>query len=373
MTALRRLAVLRARNENAPLLCRHSHHSRDRESRARARSAKPSRRARSDDEVARRDRCEAQPGERELDDAATKAEKRTPISALPFTIATPGSYYLTGNLTGTAGQDAITINADNVAIDLNGFTLSGPGGAGITSAAGQRISVRSGTIEGFTSGIRAANSVVFVEDVQLANNPLDGINVGAGSIVQSCSVRNSGTSNSGRGILAGAASVISKCTVIGTSGQAARAIDGGNGSVIVDCTARENDAPGGLAIRGGASSSIVRCHASLNSGTNAAIEPAPKRRSLSAYRRITTAPTIMASHEQQHADQRVHAYLERRRWHRRKHTVHSPEQSCSQQCRPRDRGYRPLQPPGGQPHEQQRPGWIPDRRDRQFGHQEQRR
>ncbi len=140
-----------------------------------------------------------------LDDAAGKAEKRTPISALPLTITAPGSYYLTGNLTGTAGQDAITINADNVAIDLNGFTLSGPGGAGITSAANQRLRVRNGTIEGFTSGIRAVNALVFVQDVQLANNNLEGINVGPGSIVQSCSVRNSGTSNGGRGILAGAA------------------------------------------------------------------------------------------------------------------------------------------------------------------------
>src|SRR5437764_14937595 len=52
-------------------------------------------------------------------------EPRTPISALPFAIQTPGSYYLTTNLTGTAGSHGITINSSDVTLDLCGFTLSG--------------------------------------------------------------------------------------------------------------------------------------------------------------------------------------------------------------------------------------------------------
>ena len=50
-------------------------------------------------------------------------EPRTPISAAPFTISQPGSYYLTGNLTITSG-DAITIATNSVTLDLNGFTIS---------------------------------------------------------------------------------------------------------------------------------------------------------------------------------------------------------------------------------------------------------
>lgn len=50
-------------------------------------------------------------------------EARTPIAAAPFTIAQPGSYYLTTNLTVSSG-DAITITADGVTLDLNGFTLT---------------------------------------------------------------------------------------------------------------------------------------------------------------------------------------------------------------------------------------------------------
>jgi hypothetical protein len=44
----------------------------------------------------------------------------------------PGSYYLTTNLTatGVAGQHGITISADHVTLDLNGFSLIGVAGSG---------------------------------------------------------------------------------------------------------------------------------------------------------------------------------------------------------------------------------------------------
>lgn len=56
-----------------------------------------------------------------------QVEPRTPISAVPYTITEPGSYYLTGNMTMVAQGNAITIDADNVTLDLNGFTLDGAG------------------------------------------------------------------------------------------------------------------------------------------------------------------------------------------------------------------------------------------------------
>src|SRR5712692_225180 len=52
-------------------------------------------------------------------------EPRTPISALPFPIVSPGSYYLTTNLTGIAGTNGITIAASDVTLDLSGFALGG--------------------------------------------------------------------------------------------------------------------------------------------------------------------------------------------------------------------------------------------------------
>jgi hypothetical protein len=59
-------------------------------------------------------------------------EPRIPISALPFTISASGSYYVTGNLTGVVGQHGISINADNVTLNLRGFEIVGPGGAATT-------------------------------------------------------------------------------------------------------------------------------------------------------------------------------------------------------------------------------------------------
>src|SRR5689334_13892270 len=53
----------------------------------------------------------------------SEIEPRIAISSLPLTIVTPGSYYLTGNLSATS--TGITVTARDVTIDLNGFTLTG--------------------------------------------------------------------------------------------------------------------------------------------------------------------------------------------------------------------------------------------------------
>jgi hypothetical protein len=50
-------------------------------------------------------------------------EPRTPISTAPFNISTSGSYYLTTNLTVSSGL-AVSIGANGVTLDLNGFTLA---------------------------------------------------------------------------------------------------------------------------------------------------------------------------------------------------------------------------------------------------------
>ena len=54
-----------------------------------------------------------------------QVEARTPIDSIPFTITEGGSYYLTANLTGVPLADGITVNASDVTIDLNGYTLDG--------------------------------------------------------------------------------------------------------------------------------------------------------------------------------------------------------------------------------------------------------
>lgn len=83
-----------------------------------------------------------------------QTEPRTPISSLPFTISSSGSYYFTGNLQFTeASGNAVTVSAANVTIDLMGYTLSsaaGVTGSGIVINA-DNCTVKNGSIVGTTT------------------------------------------------------------------------------------------------------------------------------------------------------------------------------------------------------------------------------
>ncbi|MDQ2867099.1 MAG: hypothetical protein M3R59_01605 [Verrucomicrobiota bacterium] len=128
-------------------------------------------------------------------------EARTPISSAPITISVSGSYYLTANL-GVTGGDAVTISADNVTIDLGGFSISStaaaPAGSGILLTSGRRnITIQNGFINGtvtesggtfsgggFNSGISYSGSLPFnvlVSRVSVSACKINGINLGAGS------------------------------------------------------------------------------------------------------------------------------------------------------------------------------------------------
>jgi hypothetical protein len=78
----------------------------------------------------------------------------TKITSLPYTISAPGSYYLGGNLS-YAGGNGITVNADNVTLDLMGFTLSGSGNNnfGIYLHDRKNVEIRNGTVSSWNTGI----------------------------------------------------------------------------------------------------------------------------------------------------------------------------------------------------------------------------
>src|SRR5678816_1582998 len=84
-----------------------------------------------------------------------QVEPRTPISALPFTISTSGSYYLTASLTAAANVNGITINASNVTLDLRGFEVTGTPGTAIfgirVSVGRSNVVIRDGTCLLYTS------------------------------------------------------------------------------------------------------------------------------------------------------------------------------------------------------------------------------
>lgn len=86
-----------------------------------------------------------------------------PITACGTTITIPGSYYLTGNLTCTGTSNGITVAADNVTIDLNGFALTGPGlrfgvtnqdSSGSCAFVPKYLKVTNGRISNWLTGIR---------------------------------------------------------------------------------------------------------------------------------------------------------------------------------------------------------------------------
>jgi Periplasmic copper-binding protein (NosD) len=80
----------------------------------------------------------------------------TPILAVPFTITVSGNYYLPANLTfATNGATAITVNASEVYIDLNGRTLAGSGTnqVGILVNGRDDVTIQNGDIDGFSIGI----------------------------------------------------------------------------------------------------------------------------------------------------------------------------------------------------------------------------
>ena len=99
-------------------------------------------------------------------------------SGFPIQICESGTYRLTSNLIVSAPDvDAIQISADDVALDLNGFTISGPWsstsshffGTGVYSP-NSSITVRNGKVTGFPQGIFLKGSTESVERVTITGN-----------------------------------------------------------------------------------------------------------------------------------------------------------------------------------------------------------
>ncbi len=126
-------------------------------------------------------------------------EPRTPISAIPFTISSSGSYYLTTNVTGVAGLHGISINANDVTLDLSGCTVAGVSfsGSGIIVANSfTNVTVRNGTVRNWGgSGVSAAGSAsrnIVLEHLTVSANASIGISC-YGALVSDCSVVGSGS------------------------------------------------------------------------------------------------------------------------------------------------------------------------------------
>ncbi len=196
-----------------------------------------------------------------------------------FIISAPGSYYLTGNITGASGKHGISIQADDVTLDLNGFALiSGGGGAfrGINvPVAKKNLCLRNGTIRGWTDGgVRTdlATSTL-VEKLRLSDNTgATGLVLGNGS-AQDCAATgndigfflgngaqitgSSATANI-RGFAASDRTQISNCISTVNSGSG---FDCTSYVTLIDCTSSRNGG-NGIAVQSG--SIVLRCSATRN-------------------------------------------------------------------------------------------------------------
>jgi hypothetical protein len=92
-------------------------------------------------------------------------------------IDTPESYYVTTNLTGAPTRPGISIEANDVTLDLGGFTLLG--------------------VTGALEGILAGNSATLSE-CSAIDNGMNGIYVNMGSTISACTA----PGNSSNGISA---------------------------------------------------------------------------------------------------------------------------------------------------------------------------
>ncbi len=136
-------------------------------------------------------------------------ESSIPAAAQPaptFEISAPGNYTLQSNR--LCAGNGILVNADDVTIDLGGFTLTGPDtGAtyGILMDGRRNIEIRNGTVRNFgaqgihdrnKSGTALAKRII---DMRVLSNGKCGICLGGeGNLIQDCLVSN----NKGSGICA---------------------------------------------------------------------------------------------------------------------------------------------------------------------------
>lgn len=242
-----------------------------------------------------------------------QVEARTIVNAVntpgdathQFIITTAGSYYLTGNITGVSGKHGITINSDNVTLDLNGFALLGVSNslsAILVTDAHRNLRIRNGAIKGWSFGINAPGAMNSQFDHLRVSQNVVGVLCGDGNVLSEVSSEaNTGSSaalrtgagcilttcfaasnNNSDGIATGAACTItvstavanvngfntaSGCNIIGctASFNTGIGIFPGNTCTIKDCTAVLNGT--GIDATGQSDLLITNCSASQNSGT----------------------------------------------------------------------------------------------------------
>ncbi len=215
-------------------------------------------------------------------------------AGFPIVISSSGSYRLGGNIAGCAGKDGIQVTADDVSLDLAGFTVRGVGtfNNGIVGS-NPRLTLTNGDIIGWTFGADLSNSAdARIEHLIVSSNVSVGLILGAGDVVSDVTITGNGAgvfsqvngvhisgcsvlNNTGTGIgLYGDGSTVERCEIgnngqsgITGSGQRARIVDNhvyGNGLYGIqfsgNCAIENNDVENNVSSSGaGISTSTGSC------------------------------------------------------------------------------------------------------------------
>jgi hypothetical protein len=170
-----------------------------------------------------------------------EVEPRIPIHAsdLPLVITEPSSYYFAEDISFEPNNThAITIECNDVTIDLMGYALTGPnstGYDGIHMDGRTNVEINNGTVRDFYYGIYASSgSSHLVIGVRVVSNGSHGIYLsGWGHLIKNCTA----VGNAGSGISSGMGSILTGNTSYNNSGTG---IYGYNGSTLTGNTCYSN-------------------------------------------------------------------------------------------------------------------------------------
>jgi len=181
-----------------------------------------------------------------------------------FKIRQPGSYYLTGNITGVINKHGIELDASGVTLDLNGFELRGIpdtlDGINVSAFDGVNIAVRNGSLRSWGDcGVDYDDNfghppAFSLTDLNAASNGRDGFAASGGTRVAHCtSLENGGngfstvttssfvacraTANGLNGFSTNSNCTLTDCIA---SGNTNRGFSTGLGSTLTNCTASNN-------------------------------------------------------------------------------------------------------------------------------------
>ncbi|MEK6704087.1 MAG: right-handed parallel beta-helix repeat-containing protein [Planctomycetota bacterium] len=202
-----------------------------------------------------------------------------------FKVSQPGSYYLTGNITGVVGKHGVEIASSGVTLDLNGFDLLGAPGSldGVTVIVGSpaNITVMNGSVRSWggdgvdlqtagasNSRVAAVNSsangghgilvavTTSVDRCACSGNVASGITTQSTCVVTGCSTRG----NQAQGIVVGNTSTVAECVADFNTGIG---ISADRGSALSGCTSQSNGSTGFFLNDG---STATNCAARTNAG-----------------------------------------------------------------------------------------------------------